>query len=75
MPRQSASIHLWTETGALQGFSPTLCRPPPRNAEQQYDWDLDKPYYIPLLRAFDQRRDVTDLAAFISVEQIEQSES
>lgn len=44
-------------------------------AEQQYDWDLDKPHYIALLRAFDQRRDVTDLAAFIAVEQIEQSES
>ncbi len=44
-------------------------------AEQQYDWDLDKPYYTALLRAFDQHRDVTDLAAFVEVEQIEQPES
>lgn len=40
--------------------------------EQQYDWDLDKTPYIGLLRAFDQHRDVTDLAAFVAVEQIEQ---
>lgn len=44
-------------------------------AEQQYDWNLDKPHYIALLRAFDQHRDVTDLAAFVEVEQIEQPES
>ena len=41
---------------------------------QQYDWDLDKPRYIELLRAFDVHRDVTDLAAFVGVEQIEQQE-
>lgn len=39
--------------------------------EQQYDWDLDKTPYIALLRAFDGHRDVTDLAEFIGVEQIE----
>jgi hypothetical protein len=44
-------------------------------AEQQYNWDLDKPSYITLLRAFDQHRDATDLAAFVAVEQIEQPEA
>ena len=39
--------------------------------EQQYDWDLDKPQYIQLLRAYDIHRDVTNLAAFIDVEPIE----
>ncbi|GAT02543.1 hypothetical protein RMCFA_2655 [Mycolicibacterium fortuitum subsp. acetamidolyticum] len=39
----------------------------------RYDWDLDKPHYIALLRAYDGHRDVTDLAEFIAVEQIEQS--
>lgn len=43
--------------------------------EQQYDWDLDKPHYIGLLRAFDVHRDVTDLAGFIEVEPIEQPET
>lgn len=43
--------------------------------EQQYNWDLDKPPYIALLRAFDQHRDITDLAAFVAVEQIDQPES
>lgn len=42
--------------------------------EQQYDWDLNKPPYIALLRAFDVHRDITDLAAFIGVERIEQPE-
>lgn len=40
--------------------------------EQQYDWDVDKQRYIGLLRAFDMHRDVTDLAAFVGIEQIEQ---
>jgi hypothetical protein len=39
----------------------------------QYDWDLDKPQYIGLLRAYDVHRDVIDLAAFIGVEPIESS--
>lgn len=43
-------------------------------AEQQYNWDLEKPPYIALLRAFDRHRDPTDLAEFITVEQIEQIE-
>lgn len=43
--------------------------------EQQYDWDLDKPEYIKLLRAYDVHRDVTDLAAFIGVEPIESPEA
>lgn len=42
--------------------------------EQQYDWDLDKQHYIGLLRAFDMHRDVTDLAAFVGIEKIEQQE-
>lgn len=41
--------------------------------EQQYDWDVDKPRYIGLLRAFDVHHDVTDLAGFIEVELIEQA--
>lgn len=44
-------------------------------AEQQYNWDLEKPRYVALLRAFDQHRDATDLAAFVAVEQIEQAEA
>ncbi|BBY57673.1 Fic family protein [Mycolicibacterium sarraceniae] len=41
---------------------------------QQYDWDLDKQRYIGLLRAFDVHRDVTELAAFVGIEQIELQE-
>lgn len=36
----------------------------------QYDWDLDKPRYIELLRAYDGHRDVGELAGFIGVEPI-----
>lgn len=32
---------------------------------------LDKTLYIELLRAYDQNRDVADLAAFVSVDRIE----
>jgi hypothetical protein len=32
---------------------------------------LDKTRYIELLRAYDQNRDVADLAAFVSVDRIE----
>jgi fido (protein-threonine AMPylation protein) len=39
--------------------------------EFQYDWELDKPQYIELLRAYDGHRDVADLAAFVGVEPIE----
>ncbi|ATD72871.1 hypothetical protein HGA01_20160 [Gordonia amicalis] len=41
---------------------------------EQYDWDLDKQHYIGLLRAFDVHRDVTDLAAFVGVEQFDTQE-
>jgi fido (protein-threonine AMPylation protein) len=41
-------------------------------AEFQYNWDVDKRRYIELLRDFDQNRDVTDLAAFIGIEPIEE---
>lgn len=34
-------------------------------AELEYDWDVDKPAYIELLRAYDRHRDVTELAAFV----------
>lgn len=37
----------------------------------QYDWDLDKPRYIELLRDYDGHRDVGELAAFIAVEPID----
>lgn len=30
-----------------------------------YDWNLDKPTYITLLREYDQHRDSTDLACFV----------
>ncbi|WP_249290436.1 hypothetical protein [Mobiluncus mulieris] len=30
-----------------------------------YDWNLDKPTYITLLREYDQHRDATDLACFV----------
>jgi len=39
--------------------------------EVQYDWDLDTTRYIELLRAYDQNRDVADLAAFVGVDRIE----
>jgi Fic family protein len=39
--------------------------------EFQYDWELDKPRYIELLRAYDGHRDAADLAAFVGVEPIE----
>lgn len=38
--------------------------------ELQYNWELDKPAYIELLRGFDLHRDATDLTAFIDVERI-----
>ncbi|MBU8839078.1 Fic family protein [Mycolicibacterium goodii] len=41
------------------------------NAELQYDWDIDKRGYIEHLREFDRHRNVTDLAAFIGVQPIE----
>lgn len=31
----------------------------------RYDWDLNKPAYIELLRAYDRHRDVSELAAFV----------
>lgn len=34
---------------------------------EQYDWDLDKPRYIALLREYDAHRDPRELAAFIDV--------
>jgi hypothetical protein len=40
----------------------------------QYNWELDEPSYIALLRAFDLRRDATDLTAFVDVERIEDAE-
>lgn len=39
--------------------------------EVQYEWDLDKTRYIELLRAYDQNRDVADLATFVGVDRIE----
>ncbi|MEI8083052.1 MAG: Fic family protein [Actinomycetes bacterium] len=39
--------------------------------EVQYEWDLEKSRYIELLRAYDQNRDVADLAAFVGVHRIE----
>jgi fido (protein-threonine AMPylation protein) len=37
----------------------------------QYDWELHKPRYIELLRAYDGHRDVGALASFIGVEPID----
>lgn len=34
---------------------------------EQYDWELDKPSYIALLRQYDSHRDPTELAAFVAV--------
>ena len=39
--------------------------------EVQYEWDLDKTRYIELLRAYDQNRDVANLATFVGVHRIE----
>ena len=39
--------------------------------EVQYEWDLDKTRDIELLRAYDQNRDVADLATFVGVDRIE----
>jgi len=36
-------------------------------APEQYDWEIDKPQYIVLLREFDLNRDAKPLAAFIPV--------
>jgi fido (protein-threonine AMPylation protein) len=36
-------------------------------ALEQYDWELDKPRYIALLREYDSHRDPRDLAAFVAV--------
>lgn len=36
-------------------------------AVEQYDWDLDKPHYISLLRQYDSHRDPRELASFIAV--------
>lgn len=40
-------------------------------AELEYDWDLDKPAYIGLLRAYDGHRDVSELARFVGSVPIE----
>jgi len=40
-------------------------------AELRYDWDLNKPAYIGLLRAYDGHRDVNELAAFVESMPIE----
>lgn len=37
----------------------------------RYDWDLNKPSYIELLRAYDRHRDVSELAAFVKSMPIE----
>ncbi|MEW5813084.1 MAG: Fic family protein [Actinomycetota bacterium] len=37
----------------------------------RYDWDLNKPAYIELLRAYDRHRDVSELAAFVNSRPIE----
>lgn len=34
---------------------------------EQYDWELDKPRYIELLREYDAHRDPRDRAAFVAV--------
>lgn len=39
--------------------------------EWQYDWNVAKPRYIELLRAFDSHRNAAELAAFIGVQPIE----
>lgn len=39
--------------------------------ELQYDWELDKPRYVELLRGYDRDRDIAALAALIGVRPIE----
>ncbi len=34
---------------------------------EQYDWNLDKPHYIALLRQYDLHRDPRELASFVAV--------
>lgn len=41
-------------------------------APSLYDWEVDKPRYIDLLRRYDIHRDPADLAAFINVQPLEQ---
>jgi fido (protein-threonine AMPylation protein) len=41
----------------------------------RYDWDLDKPPYIALLRAYDGHRDVAAVAAFVESVPIETGDS
>ena len=40
-------------------------------AQFQYNWDIDRTGYVDLLRRFDENRDVTDLAAFIPIDPID----
>ncbi|MFC4375123.1 Fic family protein [Nocardia halotolerans] len=39
---------------------------------EQYDWELDKPRYIALLRGYDMHRDPRELAAFIPVRSLDE---
>ncbi|GAB4058710.1 Fic family protein [Catellatospora paridis] len=38
---------------------------------ETYDWNLDKPTYIELLRRYDGNRDPRDLASFVAVQPLE----
>lgn len=52
------AAHLSTQTIGLRSYLDT---------PQLYDWQLDKPRYIELLRQYDHHRDPRDLAIFIPV--------
>jgi fido (protein-threonine AMPylation protein) len=43
----------------------------PSGALEEYDWEVDKPRYIELLRQYDGHRDPTDLASFVPVRRID----
>ena len=60
---------------AIDGSLPLNCvmrsAPLPTAGTTPMTGHLDKTCYIELLRAYDQNRDVADLAAFVSVDRIE----
>lgn len=70
---ETVGIHPFTDgNGRTTRFLADLAFAATQNpTELQYDWELDKPQYIELLRAYDGHRSVADLAAFVGVEPIE----
>lgn len=73
MHAETVRIHPFTDgNGRTTRFLADLVFAAVQDPTQwQYDWDLHKPRYIELLRAYDGHRDVGELATFIAVEPID----